>query len=819
VPSLPACITHGYKGLRRDMSFVLTATAVIAVSVGLSAALLAVLADVFFRTVAAEQPKRIVRLYVARSGRMATTLSSGQLDRLSPARDVFAGVAAHWEAPASVSLDGERMLCGGEWVSANYFEVLQVRPSAGRLFVASDENTHGVVAPVVISHSFWHRRLGGDPKAVGRQINISDRTFVVIGIADEKFRGWVSPWRPSDFWILLEHALGSRRMQFGVGVFARLRPEISVSQAQAFTSTLRHELGRTDANYVVRPAESVTAPFNATGRALPLGIVVGILLAAAVVVLITSANVAALMANRWHAQRASVAIRLALGSSRKRILYQVFAEAFLVAVPSCALGLVFTRWLLTVFTKWAPQQYEFTPSIDIMSVAATIILTVGIASVGSAASMLFTQWYGSGTPSVIQEPTVWPRRRAYRVLIVPQLALAIALTGLAAPYVWTVVGGELGAANDYMDNLFVVDLNLQRLLQTKDSSTGSPLDDQKQRLRTTYETLRSNITSRYPTGGAALSDHLPIYSSQAEWKPAATPQSIAAGRGHRHPLLPTSVSPGYFQSLGIAMVRGRDFSWNDSAGKPRVAIISLRAARALWPEGRALGESVALVDDREALGSARWMSVVGVVPDIEYVAGQDGAAGQIYIPLDQQANPAPRHLLVVDDLGRTGAKIALAALATGLDVRISFSEMAPLNARIATVLYPRRVGAVILGLFGSVSIIIGTIGVFGVTSYSVRQRQREFAVRALVGACGKDLRRIVFVDALKTMGASIAVGGISLVIARSILGYYVPQLTGRPTAVVVAVIMFIGIVCMSAHLAPARRAGRVDPMHILRERP
>jgi len=720
----------------------------------------------------------------------------------------YSGMAAgaFYSFTLSGSVEPEQVP-GGQ-VSANYFRVLGVAPIRGRDFVAGEDQP-GRAKVVMIGEDLWRRRFGGDPGAVGRTLKVDGEDYTVIGVMPSRFRIWIFP---AQIWIplaLTPDQLGlEARKDRGLSVFARLKPGVSQAQAHAGLAAIAQRLAADHpesnkgwgANVVA--LEKYTADWSNTRPAM--NVLMGAVL---FVLLIACANLANLLLARHTARQREFAIRAALGAGRWRLARQLFLECALLSLVGAGLGLAISvAGLRLLGTQLNWNEFAFLIAREIYIDKSVLAFTLAVSIL---AAMLFglapaLQLSRSGPAAGLKETsratgTGRERRRLQNVLVTGELALSLILLVGAGLFVRNFID-ELTAAPGF---------NSSHVLTASVSLTGTTYKDARHRIAF-FQNLLRELESLPDVQSAALTRHLPFQfpesvSFSLEGQPATSPDERRSA-GY------FPISPNYFHTAQIPLLRGREFAPSDNASSAPVALINQAFARKYFPNQNPLGRHLRIHHGNQA---GPWSEIVGVVANVNEFSGQIAPRPHIFEPLFAQPPSTVKIML------RTrGDPTAFSAALRGAVFSVDKDQAVTLLRTMDNVIEDSGQGddvmAEMMGTFAAIALLMAAVGIYGLLAYLVGQRTQEFGVRMALGASRGQIVRLVVRNAMVWVATGTGIGFlVSLALPRlfsaSFTGFHVSSalvLIGGPVVVT--------LVALGSCFIPARRATNVDPMVALR---
>lgn len=700
----------------------------------------------------------------------------------------------------------------GAMVSANFFQILGLRPALGRAFLP-DEDREGDGAPVVVlSHAAWRQRFGSDASVIGTTLNLNGRAFIVVGVAPAGFTGLLAGFTP-EFWTpLAMHAVLSpgvdpdeRHQHWLLGV-GRLKPGVTRTQAQSDLEALGRQLSRefpdADGNLLpaALPVELVPSPFRGM-----IGGAGGLLMAVvALVLLIACANVANLMLAKAAGRRREMALRAALGASRRRLLRQVLTETVLITGIAGLLGLLLSLRAAPLLLALKPASVPITldPSPDVRVLVFTLVVSLftglafGLVPALHQSRLDQANDLKDGSPQGSS-----PRSRLRNALVVSQVAGCVVLLVGAGLCLRSLLNARS------IDPGFVPRGAVTAALNVESFGYGEAQG--REFYARLLERLRALPGVRY----AALTDHLPLGSimrmEPVEIDGYQPPSGPRGGPGV--PIDDALVSPGYFEAMGTPIVRGRGFLESDRPGARSVIVINEEMASRFWPGQDPVGRFVTL----PGAGGARTRAeIVGVTRTGRYQSLGEAPRPFFYKPL-LQTYEAGVQLVVrtADDRPILGA---IRDEVRRGDPRLALIGAGTLDQHMELPLFPARAAGGMLGLFGAVALLLAVMGLYGVVAYSVSLRTREMGVRMALGARRMDVMRLVVWQGLRLTLIGLGIGLPAALGASRALSSVLYGISTADPLSFAGVALLLMLVAAVASSVPARWATRVDPIRALR---
>jgi len=834
---------YALRTLRANPGYTAIAIASLALGIGVNTAIFSLVDQVLLWSLPARDPANLAQMEGGRSTNYPFYREYRDHNQ------AFSGLlAGSHPIPSGVRAEGASSVELGNlsYVSGNYFEVLGVGAAAGRVLNVSDDVKAGGSPSIVLSYNYWQRRFAGDPAVVGRKFAVNGQPLEIVGIAERGFIGIYNSQPPDAFLPLtmfpvttpLAAQIWNTTAMHWLSVMGRLRPGISVSQAQAAMRVLWPQAVEAINDAAVKRGgkarkfdkeELITLKSGARGfiegTQKGLDPLLALLIATGLVLLIACANVANLLLARASGRRKEIAVRLAMGATRPRLIRQLLTESAVLAVIGGIAGLVLATAGVQVlaFTGIVDARHRFQLSLTVtaFSIAVTLAtaLLFGLVPALRATSTTLVDAIKDGTAS----SQSGARLRSGKFLVAAQVALSMALLIGAGLFIRT------------LHNLQNVDLGFQRENITLFDIDPSKLGYSGHRLRTFYDQLLERARATPGVRSAALGGMTPMGNyamsrtfSAEGYQPKPDERLIA----YSNP-----VTSGYFTTLGIPMLIGRDFRPQDepavtpadslfsalgrmsgggndkTANASRVCIINESLARHLFPDGGAVGRHLSN-DDNYSLADA--MEIVGVVKDIHNNGIREADdIGMIYIP--SWSNGAEVRFLTVRAAGDAAPVIAsIRASLRDLDANVPLLRTQTLEECVATRFSRERMIAWLCGFFGVLALVLASIGLYGVLSYAVNRRTREVGIRMALGAHRMDVIRMIVRESLVAVCAGMAAGiAAALALARLVEGMLFGVAPRDPLTFVVAACAMLAV-ALAASALPARRAARVDPTTALR---
>ena len=721
---------------------------------------------------------------------------------------VFEGIAGEHLTPVTLEIGDTPERAQGALVTPGYFAMLGARPQHGRLFTLADSAASDAI---VLSDRFWRNRLAGDPSVVGTTLRVNGRVYSIAAVAPRDFTSSQAFWS-ADLWLPPGAApaiVGQPLATWNASMYvtARLRDGVSLDQANADVGTLAARLVAADTAARRRFTLRVDHARGITAEIRPVAVAASAFLLAVVglVLLIACANVANLLLARAAGRRREISVRVALGASRRRLVRQLLTESAMLALIAGAVGILAAGWAADAIARFAGSRAPELTQLDFAPDGRVLAFTLALSALTTVLFGLLPALRATspriGLALREDAPQTSGRSRTRSVLIGFQVALCTVLLACTTLFL-----RSLGNARDIdpgFDPGGIVTVPLDLSPRMLDSARGLALFDRMLEGARSLPGVQSAAVARIsPLSGSNIAT-----GAWAEGQPV--PED---GRAPLNPYL-NAVGTDYFETMGIPVLAGRGFTTADAPGAPLTVVVNEQMARTIWPERNPLGRRLSFSGPQ-----GPWVTVVGVVKDTRYNSLGESTPSFMYLPLAQNyRSEAILHVRAEDGSGSlVPLRQALAAMVAEVDPLLPPPPVSTLSDDMRIVLLPAQLGAALLGAFGTLALVLACIGIYGVASYTVAQRTREFGIRSALGATGGDVMRMVLREGMRTVGAGAAIG---LLLALGVARLLAAQLYGvSPADPVTFVVMPLVLltVALTATAIPARRAMRVQPGDSLR---
>ena len=792
-------VPFALRGLRRNPGFAAAAILTLALGVGANAAIFSVVNAVLLQPLPFPRPDRLFAL--CSENRVVAGFCVASPPDVEDMRQASRTIAGLGLARSRLFLHrtpaGAEGLLGGLATPA-LFRVLGVAPALGRLLEPADLQS-GRNTVIVLSHAVWESRFGGDSGAIGRTLRLDGRSYRIVGVLPAGFS--VPQFERVQFWTPLpfDPRDEANRDWRGFVVYGRLAPGATIDAAQSDLAAIAAQLARahpkTDAGWGVRVEPLLDQVVGPVRRTL-----IVFLGAVGLVLLIGCANVANLLLARASARRRELAVRIALGGSRRRLVRMLLTEGVVLAALGSAAGLLLAFAGVRAFLALAPAGI---PRLGGVVIDQRVLVFAAL--VGLASSVLFGTLPALRASRVDVSDALKDGRRTgigrglqlRGTLIVAEVALALMLLVGAGLLLRSFVALVMWQPGFEQQHLLTLQIFVPEGKYPRSGAVGAFYRRALGRLSSFPGVVSAGAASSGPLFGGRETDSFTI-----DGAPAGT-------RGDGSPVRWFDVSPGYFPTMGIPIVAGRDFTDRDGPGAPPVAIVNEAMARRYWPGTSPLDDLVTLKEEKLTV------RIVGVVRDVPPFYAGEPVGPEIYWP-DYQ-HPRWATFLVIRTAG-TPARLApdirhlLARVEPDLDV----THVNTMPELVARQLVRPRFTALLIGVFAVMAVFLAAVGIYGVTAYAVAQRTREFGIRLALGAEPAQVVRTVLREGMLRAFAGIALGLAGALALSRVLTGLLTGIQATDPATLVVVSGLAALMAVAATYLPARRASRVDPMAALR---
>jgi len=804
-------VRYGLRMLRKNPGFTAVAVISLGLGIGVNTTIFSFVNALLFRPPAVQAPGELLEVFNQniRGHGIESYMPLTYPDYLyyRDHNQAFSGILAFDGDPRIVSWirSGQGERAQGALVSGNFFSVLGVKPALGRTFLGEEDQASGAHPVIVLSHAFWAERLGSDPRVLGKTFNFNGTNFTAVGVAPAGFSGVLVGLQP-DFWTPLAMALAfthdpnylASRQSFWLLSVGRLKPGVKPLQAQADLRVLSRQLQQSypESNKLLEaatfPATLVPAPF----RGYVIAFTGLLMVVVSLVLLIACANAANLLLAQATARHREMAIRMALGAGRRRLIRQMLIESTLVALLGGCLAFLLASWLAPALLALKPPSLPIKMDVPLdwrvlaftlgVSFATGIVFGIAPAlrgaKAGLAGALKDEVWIGNYRKSRLRDG-----------LVVAQIAVCSVLLIGAGLCVRSLLNARS------IDPGFDTQHEMMAVLDP-----GS-LGYSEAKGRAFYNGLLERVRALPGVSSASLAGYLPLTTQ--EMVQGTEPEDHPSPPGQAPGIDTTDVGPDYFRTMGITLVRGREFNAQDRPGAPGVAIVNEALAKRFWPGQDPIGR-------RLIVGDAH-LEIVGVVRTGKYRTLSEAPLPFFYRPILQDYRP--RCTLVVRaavDPHNLLPEVRRAI--QGLDPNVVPIDLETMMEYMALPLFPAHTTGLLLGAFGALALVLAVGGLFGVMCYAVSRRTHEIGVRVALGAGRRDVLKLVVGHGVLLTFAGIGVGLAGAFAATRALASLLYGISSTDPATFVFVSLILAGVAFAASYIPARRATKVDPIVALR---
>lgn len=806
-------LRQSVRGLLRRPTFTAVAVVSLGLGIGANTAIFTAVKAVFLQSFPVREPERLVAVFTSLDNLAALLpVSYPNFVDLRDRNRTFSSLITATAVSLSLSEgSGEPERIDGEMVSGAYFEVLGVRTARGRSFLPEEDSTPGGHPVVVLSDALWRRRFAADPGILGRTLSLNGHTFTVIGVAQPGFRG-TDGLTASDFWVPLmmhEQVMRRRVRPFFeqrratlVGVIGRLAPGVTLAQGQDDLRRLGRELAHEypDANQgrtlaAVPVLQALVDPNERQGY-VKAGFLLGAMVA--VVLLVACANVANMLLARAAGRQREIAVRLAIGAGRGQLVRQLLLESVVLALTAGALGLLIASWSRGLV---AGLHTPYLPATADLSLDSRVLLFT------LALSLLTAFLFGLVPALQVSRPEVVTALKGgelagkrhfslRRLLVVAQVALSlVALIG-AALFLLSLHHAQ--QIDPGFDSAHLLTASFDLDSAGYDEPRGAELlERMAERARELPGVRSAAVAESLVLAGQTLRRTITV-----EGREPRPDESLI--------VQPNSVGLGYLETMGIPLLHGRDFNREDRAGGRRVTIVNRTMAERLWPGTDPIGRRFSMKPTNETL------EVVGVAQDVKYNNLGEDPQLAIYVPLAQAySSAATLHVRAAGDPARLAGQVR--GTLRELEPRLPLIALRTVSEVLDALLWAPRAGAMLLALFGALSMVLAIVGIYGVMSYSVTQRHREIGIRLALGAQQANVILLFLWEGVKMIAAGLAFGLLAAFLSSQWIASLLYGVETRNPLAFGGTALALAIVAVVATYLPARRAMAIQPMIVMRQ--
>ena len=799
-------VRYGVRMLFKSKTVTLVAVISLALGIGANTAIFSLLDALLLKTLPLRQPEQLVMLEGLRYA-----YPDSVYRELSENNSVFAGMFTFHGIELTVSDGNQADRVSGELVSGNFFTALGVNPHLGRVFSEADDQTPGAHLVTVISYDFWQRRFDSDPNIVGKKININNYPFTILGVAARGFRDVEVGAAPD---IRVPMMMKRQMLDYidSTPVMARLKPGVSLEQAQVAIESLHQSILRTlktdsPADHhpnvqriQLRSAKTGVSDIRMGGaanlRSQYTQSLILLMCLVGVVLLIACLNVANLMLARAATRQKEIAVRIAMGAGRFRLVRQLLTEGFLLSGMGGLLGLALARWGTDAMLAFLPQEASLEIKLDLRMLGFTLGVTVltgllfGLAPALQATCFDLIPALKNDTIGVARSGRRWELRR---LLVILQVALSLVLLVGGGLFVRSLQNLKAVDHGYTTDQIVTMEIALDR--------SGYKIEQQQN----FYTQLHERVTALPGVKSITHMSFLPFNGMEREGEvevPGHQP------RNEKPTTLINGITPQFFATFGIPLLQGRDFTAQDSVGTPRTIIVNNSFARFFFGSESPLGK-------RLSIGPFKDLEIVGVAGDARVDTLKETMSRTIYYA--EKEFHQGRQRLCIRATGDAGALVtAVRREVHSLDPNLPVFNVKTFADQIDESISRERLIALLASFFSLFALLLAALGLYGVMAYTTARRTREIGVRMALGAQPGDILWMTLRETLLLVFIGIALGlPAALAAMRLIKGLLFGLNANDPLTIAMATMVMIAVAAMAGYL-PARRAARIDPMSALR---
>jgi predicted permease len=830
-------LRYAVKMLWKSKGVTVVAMISLAVGIGANSAIFSIVNSLLLRPRPVAAPEQLVELYSGDEEQPYHTTSYPSYLDFRERNEVFTGLAAYGIRQYKLGGANEVEQIWGEAVSGNYFDVLGVPPALGRTFLAEENEVPNRNPVVVISHDLWQRRFHSDPSLVGRTITLNDQQLTVIGVAAAQYTGMFRGmscqlWVPAMITPALEPSRGdglvtSRGSKWLILV-GRLKPGVTIDQARARFDLLSKDMQAAHANeWIRRKGNSVREQFvsvlaesetrvHPQMREAAYAVAALLFVIVNLVLLIACMNLASMLLVRAVARRAEIAVRLALGAARKRIIRQLLTESVLLSSIAGAAGILLAVWLLDLLLAFMPALPEgFRLALDLHLDWRVVVYTIAISTV---TGLLFglapaLQSSKADLSTILKDDSAMSTGRCRKSrlrmsLVVAQVAFSLLLligAGLVLRSLEKIRPTRLGFSSD---NVVIAPL----IMEEKEYD--------RRKTQEFYRSITERVAALPGVQNASLVENIPGNFMSGSRRGVEI-EGYKPNPGESLHLDAVFAGPHYFTNMKVPFVQGRDFDERDQDGAPCVSIVNeVFAQRYFGGTGQSLGRH--LIRDVGQKNEKQVCEVVGVIRD-NYLHALQKDIPPFFALAVMQSDFRRMYLMVNTSNDPQGLVPSVRRTILDLDPKMPVTDVQTIGESFSFMLYPFRMLAAVMAACGLMALLLATIGIYGVVSYSVAQRTREVGIRMALGAMRGDILRLVVAQGMILVGYGLGLGlllgfALTRVLTSSI--FFETELlfgvSATDSLTFVGVTLLLALVALAACYVPALRATKVDPVEALR---
>ena len=810
-------LRYGIRMLAKTPATTMVAVFALALGIGANAAIFSGVSAFIFRPLPVPEPDQLVRPMETADHGSSDSFSYPDFADYRDQSTVFEGLVAEDLVQAAIGTQNQNDVIWGQVVSGNYFDVLRVRPILGRGFAPDEDKALGASPVVVVSHNLWQQRLGSDPQIVGKTVEMNSRTFSVIGVAPESFKG--SKFGLAlDFWVPMMMApelrhdpeILSERDSHWMNVLGRLKPGVTRAQASAEMSAIAQRLNQAyptfrASNLRVTVLTEIDGRWDEAATIIKSGSAIAMAIVG-LILLIACANVANLLLARAASRRKEIGVRLALGASRGRLIRQLLTESLLLSLLGGGFGLLLAYWVTGLMQGFIPVlPYNLLNDFFALDRGALLFTLVVSLSTGLIFG-LAPAWHASN-PEIVPvlkgdaNAGQAGKRRRFTLrnsLVVAQMALSLVVLVCGGLFIKSFRNAQKMDPGLQPKGVLLVSLNPELV------------GYDEERTKDFFNRLVARAGGLPGVQAASVARLIPLGDNSNSSRPILKEgETLAPGSAGRD-ILNNVVSPGSFKTLQIPILAGRDFDERDRKGVPRVVIVNERMAQMLWPGESAIGKHIFI-----GANSPDAIEVVGVVKTGKYRSLAEDPRPYYYSAMAQRGSSGMT--LMVRTSGDPSALVgAIRSEVQAIDRRVPLFAIKTMSEHMSWALWAPNMAATLALAFGVVALLLSAVGLYSVMAYIVSQRTREVGIRMALGARRADVMRLITSEGMKLAAIGVAIGFVLSLALSRVLSSVLIGVSAYDVTIFIIIPPLLAMVALVACLVPARKATRVDPLVALR---
>lgn len=805
-------IRYGIRVLLKNPSFTAVAVLSLVFGIGANTAIFSLIDKMLLQPLPVERPEQLVILSPNNQFGINNVFNYPLYKDYRDQNEVFEDLIAYSEIPLSLSGEGQPERVYGLIVTGNYFSTLGAKPSVGRAFLPEEDQTPGSHPVAVVSHRLWQRRFGGDPNLAGKTINLNGYGFTVIGIAPAEFSGTTRGFTPDIYvpMMMLAQATGRQGLEpltsrgyNWLSVMGRLKPGVGREQAQASMRTLASQIKQVYPMNTITELNLLDASRGDTSLVRDLSTPLYLLMiVVGLVLLIACANVANLLLARAAVRHKEIAIRLAVGASRGRLVRQLLTESVLLSTLGGMGGLILALWISSFWVKFTPPTnlapIELKGGIDLRVLAFSFLLMLLTGLIFGLVPALYSSKPDIAKALNNQKIAFNKSKRRLTTgnfLVIAQVALSLAVLISAGLCVRSLRNLQIIDAGFESSKVLAMTFNLRLNGYNKDQ--GQQFYNQViERVGTLPAVETVSLAQVVPLGGNG-----PRHTVKLEGYEPQANEAISIDFN--------VVSPEYFQTLGIPLMRGRDFSPQDTPEAPKVVVINQAMIDRYWPGLVPVGKHIRL--PASSGNPEQTLEIIGVVQNSKYRSLTEEAQPIMYLPLTQNH----RSEMALHVRCATDPKELLAAVrreVNSLDPNLPVFDIKTFNEQKTRALYTARLAAMLLSAFSILALFMAAVGVYGVMAYTVSRRTHEIGIRMALGAQQGAILKLMMGEGTVMVAIGLLLGIAMAIAATRFFSSFLYGIAATDLWTIILASLLLTGATLLASFVPSRRATRIDPL-------